>query len=83
MNGASHAAVQAALEDRFRQFLIDEQADVPGSLQITWTCSLPEGPGSFAIYRTEYRTHFEAPEPAAAPAAQARRSAEIIPFPCR
>jgi len=82
MKDAPQTAVQAAIEDHFRRFLTTDNGAGPGSLQITWTCSLPEGPGSFAIYRTEYQVEFETEqEKQNACAADPRASAEIILFP--
>lgn len=80
MKDASYAQVQAAIEERFRNFLLLEGVSGPGALQITWTCSLPEGPASFAIYRTEYETQSAQPK-AAVGGGGAVAAASIIPFP--
>jgi hypothetical protein len=84
MKDAAHSAVQAAIEERFRRFVADSGTPAGASLQVTWTCSLPEGAASFAIYRTEYR--MLAPSELAAGIAAVdspRRSADIIAFPRR
>lgn len=84
MKDAPFAAVQAAIEQRFRRYLLAERQPGARALQITWTCSLPEGPDSFAVYRTEYQTvaddhpaaRIARPHPACA-------AANVIPFPGR
>jgi hypothetical protein len=78
MKDAPYAEVQAAIEDCFRCFLRREGVLGPGSLQITWTCSLPEGPEAFAIYRTEYQTEASA-RPRIATGGPAP-VADVIPF---
>jgi hypothetical protein len=84
MKSAPFEHVQAALEERFRRFLLHEGEQGSCALQITWTCSLPEGPASFAIYRTEYQTMLaQRIETPAVSSAVAGGSAEIIPFPFR
>jgi hypothetical protein len=84
MKDAPFAAVQAAIEQRFRQYLLAERQTRARALQITWTCALPEGPGSFAVYRTEYQTVVDDhPATAAACPASARSAANVIPFPTR
>ena len=82
LKDAPHARVQAVIEERFRRFLSSERPHTGGSLQITWTCSLPEGAGSFAIYRTEYQTQIDKAEARPATSSPSHRpSADIIPFP--
>lgn len=82
MKDAPQTTVQAAVEDHFRRYLIMDNGSCPGSLQITWTCSLPEGPNSFAIYRTEYQVEFETEnDKQNSSPANSGTSAEIILFP--
>ena len=84
MKDAPFAAVQAAIEQRFRRYLLAERQPGARALQITWTCSLPEGPESFAVYRTEYHTVAD-DHPAAriARPAPVCAAANVIPFPGR
>lgn len=82
MKDASYAQVQVVVEEHFRNFLLLEGASGPGALQITWTCSLPEGPGSFAIYRTEYDTQWR-PRPSVASARALAAKGSVVPFPRR
>lgn len=84
MKDAPFAAVQAAIEQRFRQYLLAERQTGARALQITWTCSLPDGPESFAVYRTEYQTvvNDHPAGPIASPR-PVRTTANVIPFPAR
>lgn len=84
MKDAPFAAVQAAIEQRYRQYLLAERQTGSCALQITWTCSLPEGPGSFAVYRTEYHTvvNDQPVGPIAHPKTGCA-TANVIPFPAR
>lgn len=58
MQTASFIQVEAAIEERFRNFLRANACgrDRGGALQITLTWGLPEGPESWAYYAASYRT---------------------------
>jgi len=99
MRDAPHAALEARVEERFRDFVRKSTLGQPESLQITLTWSLPEGAEEWAVYGTEYKVlPAEAPlrrqavggasADADLPASSAsdaspRPSAEIIAFPVR
>lgn len=84
MKDAPFAAVQAAIEERFRHFLLAEGQTGARALQVTWTCSLPEGPASFAVYRTEYHTVLDRQATGAIDRTERPNAAlNVIPFPIR
>src|SRR5512147_1916572 len=56
MKDASHAEVEASVENRFRSFVRTHPERRVATLQITLSWTLPEGADDWAIYRTDYRT---------------------------
>lgn len=56
MKDASHAEVEASVEDRFRSFVRAHPDRHVATLQITLSWTLPDGADDWAIYRTDYRT---------------------------
>lgn len=56
MKDAPHAQVEASIEERFREFVRAHPNRDVGTLQITFSWTLPEGAEDWAIYGTEYRT---------------------------
>lgn len=99
MRDAPHAAVEARVEERFREFVRKSTLGKAESLQITLTWSLPEGADEWAVYGTEYKIlppdapvrrqavgGSSAADDLSAPSASdasPRHSAEIIAFPQR
>lgn len=55
MKDAPHAEVEASIEERFRAFVRTHPGRDAGTLQITLSWTLPEGPDEWAIYQTDYR----------------------------
>lgn len=84
MQSAPWAQVEAAIEDRFRNFLrLSDRAPGDGAaLEITLTWGLPEGPDSWAYYAAHYRT-VAAPGVigASGNAAAAEAADNVVPFP--
>jgi hypothetical protein len=84
MKDEPYAAVEAAIEERFRAFALRHAGQPVAGLQITLTWKLPDGPGEWAEYGMEYRTvPAEAGDGNERPSAPppGAREAEIIAFP--
>jgi hypothetical protein len=81
MREATHAQLEAMIEQRFREFVRAHPGHDAAGLKITLTWSLPDGADDWAIYGAEYETI-----PAAAVVPQSSRavangSGAIVDFP--
>ena len=90
MRGEPLALVEAAIEQRFQDFVRKEQPDGCGSLEITYSYTVHDGAQPWTVYGTEYRIRAMEPPAAAARIKRARplpglaaaaATTNVIPFP--
>ena len=83
MRGATYAAVEAAVEDRFQAFLRAHRAGASACLEITQTMTVHDDAEPWAVYRTEYRVTPAEPPVAAACADSVADNpfGNVVPFP--
>ncbi|MBK8175332.1 MAG: hypothetical protein IPK66_08785 [Rhodospirillales bacterium] len=56
MKDHPHVELEARIEERFREFMRGTADEGTVGLQITMTWEMPDGPGDWAVYRTDYKT---------------------------
>lgn len=81
MKDATHAQLEAMIEQRFREFVRAHPDHGAAGLKITLTWNLPDGADDWAIYSAEYETVRSAAVVPQSSRAVANGSAAIVNFP--